>query len=74
MDVVAVAIFLAALAAIAFEWAHRTKIALLGTEVVNGVVPAFKKVTDTVPTPVLKVLGGVVGTVAAAIAVQRGLL
>jgi Na+/H+ antiporter NhaD/arsenite permease-like protein len=34
MDVVAVAIFLAALASIAFEWAHRTKIALLGAAAV----------------------------------------
>lgn len=34
MDVVAVAIFLAALVGIAFEWGHRTKIALLGAAAV----------------------------------------
>lgn len=47
-----------------------TKIALLGTTVVNGVVPAFKAITSTVPTPVLKALGVVVGTVTAAIVIQ----
>ncbi len=47
-----------------------TKAALFGTTLVNGVVPAFQLLGRTIPTPVLKVLAVILGTLTAAIIAQ----